>query len=225
LRLVDGGWGFLNHPKKDGMCICEEVDEETVAKEAAAKAAAEEEEAAVQGSTALIRRSSFVKSKKERRPSADGSDFKLEGWLKKQAHGVSAVLKGWQERYFAITGHYLNYYEGREKAEVKGSVDLMNITNVTINHVVLELEEADIMLVHKLKADSEEEALLWMSALEKAIETASNLKDKDEQKHCPSEGHSSPRTSPTQKIAGKLQKLGNRAHAMEDKINRKVGLF
>ena len=32
----------------------------------------------------------------------------MEGYLKKHSSGV---IKRWQKRFFAIKGHYLNYYE------------------------------------------------------------------------------------------------------------------
>jgi hypothetical protein len=82
---------------------------------------------------------------------------------------MGAMLKGWQERYFGITTHYLNYYEGREKTEVKGSVDLAGVTDVLSDDVMIILEEAGLGLTHKLKAESEDEASLWAAKLKEAI--------------------------------------------------------
>ena len=70
----------------------------------------------------------FTKSKSERRPSAEGTEFKLEGWLLKQSTG-KRLGKSWQDRFFAITGHYMNYYSNASKdlSELKASLDLPSI--------------------------------------------------------------------------------------------------
>jgi hypothetical protein len=76
----------------------------------------------------LVRRASFVKCKEQRRPSVEERNFIVEGWLKKRPKGsigsIRGHIKGWNKRYFAIVGHYLNYYDGEAKEELNGFIDL-----------------------------------------------------------------------------------------------------
>ena len=74
------------------------------------------------------RKSSFGKIKKgaKTRGSVFTSAVAVEGYLKKHSSGV---IKRWQKRYFAIKGHYLNYYENENMGDkqLKGTIDLLNL--------------------------------------------------------------------------------------------------
>jgi hypothetical protein len=74
------------------------------------------------------RKSSFGKIKKgaKVRGSVFTSSVTCEGYLKKHSSGV---IKRWQKRYFAIKGHYMNYYENENMGDkqLKGTIDLLNL--------------------------------------------------------------------------------------------------
>jgi hypothetical protein len=71
------------------------------------------------------RKSSFGKVNKgaKVRGSVFTSAIVVEGYLKKHSTGI---IKRWQKRYFAVKGHYLNYYENENMGDkqLKGTIDL-----------------------------------------------------------------------------------------------------
>jgi hypothetical protein len=68
----------------------------------------------------MRRRPSKIKMKQFRRSVHEG-DLILEGYLEKRSSGVR---KQWLHRFFALSGHYLKYYESDLKNQVKAVIDL-----------------------------------------------------------------------------------------------------
>jgi hypothetical protein len=68
----------------------------------------------------MRRRPSKIKMKQFRRSVHEG-DLILEGYLEKRSSGMK---KQWLHRFFAISGHYLKYYDSDLKNQVKAVIDL-----------------------------------------------------------------------------------------------------
>jgi hypothetical protein len=115
----------------------------------------------------------FVKSKAEFRNTVYGfENLAKEGVLKKSVKGIFGT--SFQERYFAVTGHYLKYFadEGKRQGDqVKGAIDLGTVLDVRVgqaggnedtNTVDITLAEGDVLT---LQTQTVEEAYEWVSAL------------------------------------------------------------
>jgi hypothetical protein len=85
----------------------------------------------------------------------------IEGTLQKRSSGV---LPRWQHRYFQITSHYLKYFTGDGDRTLKGTIDLMTMTNCSANGMDILLELSDGSSA-QLKAATEEDATRWIRAL------------------------------------------------------------
>ena len=86
------------------------------------------------------------------------------GFLKKHSTGI---MKRWQARWFAVSGHYLKYYEDDTKSDkkLKGTIDLTHLQAVGQTLVVGEIQliiAGDTVL---LRAESEADAAKCVSSL------------------------------------------------------------
>jgi MOB kinase activator 1 len=115
-------------------------------------------------------RASVRKGHVLRTSALDGSII-TQGYLEKLSSGL---VKRWQKRYFVTTGHYLNYSESEQDAQtgsgIKSSIDLVSASSAVSNtekKCEFTLNLADESL--RFKAETEEEAECWVTALESFI--------------------------------------------------------
>ena len=72
----------------------------------------------------------------------------------------SGTVKRWQSRYFELSGHYLKYYEEKGKKDaadeenVKGTIDLENLSFCTVDGSELHLEMIDGRSAFEIKVKS-----------------------------------------------------------------------
>jgi GTPase SAR1 family protein len=126
-----------------------------------------ESQVALQLAVSSSPRPSSTRAKRDFRASAVSSVemVLLEGPLMKLSSGV---LKRWQQRYFAIAGHYLKYGASEEDVQTspKAVVDLNALRNVAVERrTFLHLEFVDGICL-ELQAPSVEETDGWYEVLQ-----------------------------------------------------------
>jgi hypothetical protein len=113
------------------------------------------------------RKSSFGKISKgaKVRGSVFSSQVKMEGFMKKHSTGL---IKRWQKRYFAVKGHYLNYYENENMAdtELKGTIDLQNLQAVGLTATDGELQVIVDGVSTMFRCETKAEAQKWVDSLD-----------------------------------------------------------
>jgi hypothetical protein len=55
----------------------------------------------------------------------NATEITIEGYLQKRSTGIK---KSWQPRFFELGGHYLKYYTGSDKQDVRAVTDLLQLT-------------------------------------------------------------------------------------------------
>jgi hypothetical protein len=107
----------------------------------------------------MKKRGSFSKHRETFRRSVHEGDLILEGYLQKMSSGIR---KQWQTRFFAVTGHYLKYYEGDLKENLKAATDLNDLMACAI---VLDRQTQDpIVLQLTLQSEAGEEEVFLRAA-------------------------------------------------------------
>jgi hypothetical protein len=99
----------------------------------------------------------------------DSQTVLMEGVLKKLSS--SPAINLWQDRFFRLETHYLNYFsvgaKGGAEGEFKGNIDLNQIEHVLQEDNVLKLTTTSGE-VAQLKAKSQEEAAAWCTSIKDA---------------------------------------------------------
>jgi hypothetical protein len=130
---------------------------------------AEIQKATGKGGKPKPRRRSSAKGRELRtmRHSMHEGDTMMQGPLNKMSSGL---YKRWQERYFALRGHYLKYFPDEQKACVKGVWDMDDLHSCTMP------EETTILLTFEgntklqLNAADEQTARLWHANFSEHVE-------------------------------------------------------
>jgi hypothetical protein len=88
----------------------------------------------------------------------------MEGYLKKHSSGV---IKRWQKRFFAIKGHYLNYYENENMSDtqLKGTIDLQKMQACGLTQVRGEFQLIVDGTTTMFRADDAETAQKWIESI------------------------------------------------------------
>ena len=97
-------------------------------------------------------------------------DVLMEGTLSKQGSGV---MKRWAKRYFTLRGHYLKYFKDDRMEDVKGVLDIYEVSECKLEVVDLNTQMITLVLAGgqslKLQGGTQA-ATAWVKAIGATIE-------------------------------------------------------